>query len=371
MAIANIIGANERKDGYLEGNDYLVSWCIGHLVGLANPEEYDEKYSKWKYEDLPILPNKWLLLVKNSTKKQFKVLDKLMKRNDVTSVVEATDAGREGELIFRLVYDQIDEKKPIERLWISSMEDFAIREGFNNLKDGSNYENLYQSALARSKADWLVGLNATRLFTTVYHNKLSVGRVQTPTLAMIAMRDEQIKNFQKEKFYHAELDLGDLKVKSPRVNNLNEIDELIRFCKGKKAIISQVNREIKKKKTPLLYDLTTLQRESNRLFGYTAKQTLDYTQSLYEKKLVTYPRTDSRYITEDMRDTVINLVNNINDNIANPDLSRIINNSKVTDHHAIIPTSHSKQFNESEIPRNELNIFKLIQSKLIASISLD
>jgi DNA topoisomerase-3 len=371
QAIAKVIEANEKKNGYYEGDNYLVSWCVGHLVGLSNPEDYNQKYKKWRYEDLPILPKSWSYSVKKETKKQFMILENLMKREDVKSVIEATDAGREGELIFRLVYDQIGKKKPIERLWISSMEDHAIEDGFHNLKLGRDYENLYQSALARSKADWLVGINATRLFTTIYSNKLSVGRVQTPTLAMIAMRDEQIKSFQKEKFYQVELDLGKFKVKSEKTSSLEDINELVHFCKGKAAIIAEVSKEIKKNKPPLLFDLTTLQREGNRLFGYTAKQTLDYTQSLYEKKLVTYPRTDSRYITEDMEKTVREMINNIDSNILNPDLSRIINNSRVTDHHAIIPTKYSFQMNENEVPRNELNIYKLIQSKLIASISLD
>ena len=371
LAIAKVIGANKKKNGYLEGNNYIVSWCIGHLIGLSNPEAYNEKYKKWKYEDLPIIPNRWMFTVKKDTQKQFIILESLLKRNDVESVIEATDAGREGELIFRLVYNQIGEIKPMERLWISSMEERAIEEGFKNLKDGKEYENLYQSALARSKADWLVGLNATRLFTTIYHNKLSVGRVQTPTLAMIAMKNDEIRSFQKEKYYLVELDLGELSVKSDKISSENEANELIRFCKGKNAKIIEVKKEIKKKKPPLLFDLTTLQREANRLFGYTAKQTLDYAQSLYEKKLVTYPRTDSRYITEDMRETVKDIIINVNSSIINPDTDKIINNSKVIDHHAIIPTSYSKQLNEDEIPKHELNVFKLIQSKLIASISLD
>ncbi len=371
LAIAKVIGANKKKNGYLEGNNYIVSWCIGHLIGLSNPEAYNEKYKKWKYEDLPIIPNRWMFTVKKDTQKQFIILESLLKRNDVESVIEATDAGREGELIFRLVYNQIGEIKPMERLWISSMEERAIEEGFKNLKDGKEYENLYQSALARSKADWLVGLNATRLFTTIYHNKLSVGRVQTPTLAMIAMKNDEIRSFQKEKYYLVELDLGELSVKSDKISSENEANELIRFCKGKNAKIIEVKKEIKKKKPPLLFDLTTLQREANRLFGYTAKQTLDYAQSLYEKKLVTYPRTDSRYITEDMRETVKDIIINVNSSIINPDTDKIINNSKVIDHHAIIPTSYSKQLNEDEIPKHELNVLKLIQSKLIASISLD
>ena len=371
VAIANVIGATDRKDGFMIGNGYIVSWCVGHLVSLAKPEEYDKKYSKWKYEDLPIIPSKWLFSINTSTKKQFKVLEKLMKSSEVKSIIEATDAGREGELIFRLVYNQIGKNKPYERLWISSMENSAIEKGFNNLKDGAEYENLYQSALARSRADWLIGFNATRLFTTIYHNKLSVGRVQTPTLALIADRYENIRNFRKEKFYHIELDLGDLKVKSDKIESLEKTNELKAFCEGKKAVITEIKRKIKKKKPPLLFDLTTLQREANRLFGYTAKQTLDYAQSLYEKKLITYPRTDSKYITSEMEESVNRMILDSKISTINPNISRIIDDSKVSDHHAIIQTNHSLKMKEDEIPKNELNIFLLVQSKIFVAVSLD
>lgn len=367
MSIAKVIGANNKKDGYIDGNGYVVSWCIGHLVGLANPDAYDEKYSKWKYEDLPIMPQDWKYSLNTSTKKQYKVLEKLIKSDEITEIVEATDAGREGELIFRLVYNMIGVNKPFKRLWISSMEDTAIEEGFENLKNGSDYDKLYESALARSKADWLVGLNATRLFTTIYNNKLSVGRVQTPTLAMITERDYEINNFVQNKFYNLELDLGNFKVASERIDKLEEVKKLEEFCNGKKVLISQVKKEMKKNKPSLLFDLTTLQRQANKWFGYTAKQTLDYTQSLYEKKLVTYPRTDSRCITEDMKNSVICLVKEIDANIE-PDLKRICNNKKVTDHHAIIPTKQSLNTDLTNIPKNERNIYELIKNKLLTSV---
>lgn len=370
MTIAKVLGVRDKKQGYITGNGYIVSWCVGHLVSLAKPEEYDERYAKWSKSDLPILPDKWKLSVKESTKQQYNVIAKLMASGEVSSIVEATDAGREGELIFRLVYDHSKCSKPYQRLWISSMEDSAIKDGFDKLKDGKKYENLYQSAIARTKADWLVGLNATRLFTTTYHTKLSVGRVQTPTLAMIVERDKNISNFKKEKFYHVELDLGDFKLKSEKVGSIDEAKAIAKSCEGKLAIISELTKELKKNKPPALFDLTSLQREANRIFGYTAKQTLDYTQSLYEKKLVTYPRTDSRYITEDMKESVIDLLPKA-DNPALYDLNRIINNKKVTDHHAIIPTKQSMKLDTLKIPNNELNVLKLIQNKLSVAVSLD
>lgn len=371
MSIAKVIGANEKQNGYLVGNGYMVSWCIGHLVSLAKPEDYDERYTKWQREDLPILPENWLFTINEGTKKQFKLLEKLMKSDEVKSIIEATDSGREGELIFRLVYNKSGTNKPFERLWISSMEDGAIKTGFENLNAGKLYEPLYQSALARSKADWLVGLNATRLFTTVYHNKLSVGRVQTPTLAMIVERDMKIETFVKEKFYHVELDLGEFKVKSERINTVEEADNLVEFCRGKKAIITEVKKDLRRQKPPKLFDLTSLQREANRLFGYTAKQTLDYTQSLYEKKLVTYPRTDSRFITQDMMESVSSLISALTEQTASLDINRIIDDKKVTDHHAIIPTSQSLTIKDTEVPKNEWNILQLIQTKLLAAVSLD
>jgi len=370
MTIAKVLGAKDKKQGYITGNGYIVSWCVGHLVSLSKPEEYDERFAKWNKSDLPILPDEWKLSVKEGTKQQYNVLTKLMASEEVSSLIEATDAGREGELIFRLVYDYSKCSKPYQRLWISSMEDSAIEEGFDKLKDGANYENLYQSAIARTKADWLVGLNATRLFTTSYNIKLSVGRVQTPTLAMIVKKKKKINHFKKEKFYHIELDLGDFKVKCEKIQSIGEAKAIAKSCEGKSVIISELTQELKKNKPPALFDLTTLQREANRMFGYTAKQTLDYTQSLYEKKLVTYPRTDSRYITEDMKVSVTELLPK-EDNPVAYDVNRIINNKKVTDHHAIIPTKQSLKLDTLKIPNNELNVLKLIQTKLIVAVSLE
>ena len=369
-SIAGVLGANEKKDGYLIGNGYMVSWCVGHLVSLATPEEYESKYLSWQYEDLPILPTKWHFSVNEKTEKQYHILEKLIKQDQVTSVVEATDSGREGELIFRLVYDKVGVQKPYERLWISSMEDSAIQEGFNKLKPGSDYENLYQSALARAKADWIVGLNATRLFTTAYNSKLSVGRVQTPTLAMIADRDEKIMCFNKEKFYHVQLNLGEFQVKSSRLSLITEAEELMKLCRGKTAVVTKVTKDLKKTKPPKLYDLTTLQREANRYYGYTAQQTLDYAQSLYEKKLITYPRTDSCFITADMEGSTRNLIDAMG-GIESSNITRIINDEKVSDHHAIIPTQVSLTLKKDQIPISEATILNLIKMKLIAAVGLD
>ncbi len=369
-SIAGGLGANEKKDGYLIGNGYIVSWCVGHLVSLATPEEYDSKYLSWQYEDLPILPTKWHFSVNKKTEKQYRILEKLIKQEQVTSLVEATDSGREGELIFRLVYDNIAVQKPFERLWISSMEDSAIQEGFNKLRPGSDYENLYQSALARAKADWIVGLNATRLFTTAYNSKLSVGRVQTPTLALIAERDEKINGFLKEKFYHVQLNLGEFQVKSDRLSLLSEAEELMKFCSGKTAVVTEIVKDLKKKKPPKLYDLTTLQREANRYYGYTAQQTLEYAQSLYEKKLITYPRTDSCFITADMEDSTRALIDAVG-GIESPNIIRIINDEKVSDHHAMIPTKASLNLKKDQIPSGEATVFNLVKMKLIAAVGLD
>lgn len=369
-SIADVLEASIRKDGYLEGSGYIVTWCVGHLVGLATPEIYDEKYAKWQYDHLPILPSPWKYHVKEKTKKQYKVIKSLMNDERVTSLVEATDSGREGELIFRLVYDEIGCRKPYERLWISSMEDVAIEAGFNDLRAGKAYENLYQSALVRSHADWIVGLNATRLFTTAYNAKLSVGRVQTPTLALIVERDHRINNFNKEKFYHVHLNLGDFVVKSNRLESLESANTLMAACENQVVKIREVLKEVKKNKAPKLFDLTTLQREANRYYGYTAKQTLDYAQSLYEKKLITYPRTDSRFVTTDMSESVEAIINQIG-LVDTPNVSRLINDSKVNDHHAIILTFSSLNIDELKVPGTELNILKLIKMKLLAAVSLD
>ena len=345
-SIAAVIGAAEKQNGYWQGGGYLVSWCIGHLVSFAEAGQYDEKYCKWRYEDLPILPQPWQFIVPDEKKQQFEVLRALLNRSDVDSVTAATDAGREGELIFRFVYQMAGCTKPVKRLWISSMEDAAIREGFANLCPDSDYDALYQSALCRAKADWLVGINATRLFSVLYHKTLTVGRVQTPTLKMLVDRDAKILRFQKERYYTVGIQSGSLKADSGRIASMDEADTLKNACAEASAICSSVKWEKKTEQPPKLYDLTTLQREANRLFGFTAKQTLDYAQQLYEKKLLTYPRTDSQYLTEDMGQTAQHLVSDLLGLLPfaqgldlTPEVGRILNSKKVSDHHAIIPTS--------------------------------
>ena len=298
-SIAGVIGADKKQDGYMEGNGYLVSWCIGHLVSLADAGTYDERFKKWRYDDLPILPQEWQYIIPDDKKKQFDTLRSLMERPDVTGLVCATDAGREGELIFRFVYQMAGCKKPFQRLWISSMEDAAIKDGFAHLKPGTDYDNLYQSALCRAQADWLVGINATRLFSILYHKTLTVGRVQTPTLKMLVDREAKISSFQKEKYHIVQIAAGGMEAASERMGNADDAKALKAACETAQAVCVSVTREKKTEQPPRLYDLTTLQREANRLFGFTAKQTLDYAQQLYEKKLLTYPRTDSQYLTED------------------------------------------------------------------------
>ena len=343
-SIAQVIGANNRRDGYYEGKGYLVSWCVGHLVELAMPEYYDEKYKKWKYEDLPILPQQWEYQVSEATKQQFQILKNLMLREDVTSIVAATDAGREGELIFRLVYHQVGCKKPFERLWISSMEDKAILDGFEHLKDGKEYDALYEAALCRERADWIVGMNATRLFSTLYHQTLQVGRVMTPTLAMLVMREAEINEFQPEAFYTIAITLAGVKATSERMVDKNEAMAILQRVRDrKKAVLQKKRTTEKQEKPPQLYDLTNLQREANKFMGFTAKQTLDYAQSLYEKKMITYPRTDSRFLTEDMENRLEELSEKMADKFGYrgrtlTNFSQVINSKKVTDHHAIIPT---------------------------------
>ena len=346
QAISHVIGAKERKDGYMEGNGFLVSWCVGHLVELAQPEMYSEAWKKWSYESLPMIPEQWQHEVKKETATQYKILKNLMHDTRVESVVCATDAGREGELIFRFVYQMAGCTKPVKRLWISSMEDAAIREGFANLCPDSDYDALYQSALCRAKADWLVGINATRLFSVLYHKTLTVGRVQTPTLKMLVDRDAKILRFQKEKYYTVGIQSGSLKADSGRIADAETANSLKEKCTGAVAVCTSVKREKKTEQPPKLYDLTTLQREANRLFGFTAKQTLDYAQQLYEKKLLTYPRTDSQYLTEDMGQTAQHLVSDLPELLPfaqgldlTPEVGRILNSKKVSDHHAIIPTS--------------------------------
>ena len=309
QSLARVIGASKRHEGYLEGSGYLVSWCIGHLVELAPPDAYDEKLRKWRYEDLPVLPQEWKYEVSPGTKKQFEVLKKLMGRKDVERLICATDAGREGELIFRLVYHKAGCTKPFDRLWISSMEDSAIREGFRTLRPSSEYDNLYQAALCRERADWIVGINATRLFSCLYKQTLNVGRVMTPTLAMVVMRDAAIRAFSPEAFYTVQLELSGCTVTSRRFKDRSEAEELLNACKAEgSADIVEVTRKEKTENPPLLYDLTSLQRDASRICGFTAQQTLDYLQSLYEKKVVTYPRTDSHYLTSDMKPNLVSLV---------------------------------------------------------------
>lgn len=373
MSIAEVLGCENRKDGYLEGNGYIVSWCIGHLVGVANPESYDPLYSKWKYEDLPIIPEVWKLQVFNNTKKQFNILRKLMNKTEVEEIICATDAGREGELIFRLVYEKAGSNKPFRRLWISSMEKSAITKGFNNLKNGNEFDDLYKSALARAKADWIVGINATRLFSVLYQQTLSVGRVQTPTIAMIVERQSDIDNFKKEKFFNIDIEIEDFIASSNRISNENEASDLLEFVKGKQAIIADIKKETRRIKPPLFFDLTSLQREANRLFGFSAKQTLDYTQSLYEKKWVTYPRTDSKYLTSEMKDRLIELVEALDENIdiKKIDFNRVINDKKVNDHHGIIITLESRKFKIEDLPKGESTIYKLIETKLLQALSTD
>lgn len=375
-SIAAVIGADEKQNGYWQGGGYLVSWCIGHLVSFAEAGQYDEKYCKWRYEDLPILPQPWQFIVPDEKKQQFEIVRALLNRPDVDSVTAATDAGREGELIFRFVYQMAGCTKPVKRLWISSMEDAAIREGFANLRPDSDYDALYQSALCRAKADWLVGINATRLFSVLYHKTLTVGRVQTPTLKMLVDRDAKILRFQKEKYYTVGIHSGSLKAGSGRIASMDEADTLRKACAGASAICSSVKREKKTEQPPKLYDLTTLQREANRLFGFTAKQTLDYAQQLYEKKLLTYPRTDSQYLTEDMGQTAQHLVSDLLRLLPfaqglnlTPEVGRILNSKKVSDHHAILPTAEFVKQGFTGLAESECKLMNLVCSKLLCAVA--
>ena len=376
-SIAAVIGATEKQTGYWQGGGYLVSWCIGHLVSFAEADQYDEKYCKWRYEDLPILPQPWQFIVPDEKKQQFEIVRALLNRSDVDSVTAATDAGREGELIFRFVYQMAGCTKPVKRLWISSMEDAAIREGFANLRPDSDYDALYQSALCRAKADWLVGINATRLFSVLYHKTLTVGRVQTPTLKMLVDRDAKILRFQKEKYYTVGIQSGSLKAGSGRIASMDEADTLRKACAGASAICFSVKREKKTEQPPKLYDLTTLQREANRLFGFTAKQTLDYAQQLYERKLLTYPRTDSQYLTEDMGRTAQHLVSDLLGLLPfaqglalTPDVDRVLNSKKVSDHHAIIPTAEFVKQGFTGLAESECKLMNLVCAKLLCAVAV-
>ena len=366
ISIAKVIGANKKKDGYYEGNGYRVSWCVGHLIQMANPDAYDEKYAKWNMADLPIIPSDYKYEVAKATKKQFNILKKLMNDKEVDTVINACDAGREGESIFRLVYNQVNCKKKMKRLWISSMEDSAIKEGFDNLTDGKDYDNLFESAQARAIADWLVGMNISRLYSCLYQQNYSVGRVQTPTLAMIVKRDDEIANYQKEKYYTVELSMNGFTLSTDRIDDEVAAEQLISLV-GDKIEITDVIQKEKITKPDLPFDLTTLQRECNKHFGYSAKQTLDYTQSLYEKKLITYPRTDSRCLTEDM---IVSTVNNIlgKNDFDTERIKVVFNSKKVTDHHAIIPTISSVKEDVSELPLSEAKVYFLISDKFHASV---
>ena len=375
-SIAAVLGANERKDGYFIGSGYIVSWCFGHLAELAEAAAYDEKYAKWRYNDLPILPESWQYSVARDKAKQLALLNTLMHRENVSEVVNACDAGREGESIFRTVYLLNKCDKPMKRLWISSMEDTAIRKGFETLKDGSAYDNLYASALCRSKADWLVGINATRLFSVLYHRTLNVGRVVSPTLALIVQREAEIDAFKPEPFYTVTLGLPGFDAGSERMKNKPEAESLQKACGSQMAVVKAVERKDKAEKPPALYDLTTLQRDANRILGFTAQQTLDYLQLLYEKKLCTYPRTDSQYLTSDMADGLPALVSNVA--AAMPKVegvpirvnaTQIINDKKVSDHHAVIPTANFKEAALTGLPAGERAVLELVALRLLCAVS--
>ena len=375
-AIAQVLGATEKRDGYMEGNGWLVSWCIGHLVELAPTDAYDPKYSKWNYADLPIVPSEWQYRVLPDTKKQFDILNRLMKDSRVESIVCATDAGREGELIFRLVYHLCGCTKPVKRLWISSMEETAICKGFDHLLDSANYDNLYAAALCRAKADWLVGINGTRLFSTLYKGStLNVGRVQTPTLTLLMEREAAITSFKKEKFYTVELKLDGLTAVSGRIKSKTEAEKLRRACLGTSVTVVGVKQTERTERPPKLYDLTTLQREANRLFGYTAQETLDYLQSLYEKRLTTYPRTDSRYLTENMADGLPALCQTVAgalscmEGLSFPvNAVQVSDSSKVTDHHAVIPTAEIAGADLAALPTGERNVLYMIAVRLLCAV---
>ncbi len=372
MTIASALGIETKKDGYMEGTDFLVSWCIGHLAELSEPACYGKCDEKWSLEALPVLPETWQLTVSKDKEKQFSVLKALLFRNDVTEVINACDAGREGELIFRFVMEKAGCKKPVKRLWISSMEESAIRKGFESLKDGKEYDSLYQSALCRAKADWLVGINAPRLFSLLYNRTLNVGRVQSPTLKMLADRSEAITNFKKEKYYHVRLTLEDTEAVSEKFSEKEAAEKIATSCKGKTAVCASVTSEKKEALPPKLFDLTALQKEANRIFGYTAKQTLDLAQSLYEKKLLTYPRTDSNYLTNDMKETADKVISMLLSMFSfmqsiefTPEITGLLNSKKVSDHHAVIPTMELEKTDISLLPESERNILFLAGARLL------
>ena len=378
QSYAKNLSAYKKQDGYMEGENCLVSWCLGHLAEYARPEEYDERYAKWQFDDLPIIPEKWKLQVSADKKKQFSVLKDLMNREDIEYLVNGCDAGREGELIFQRVYDLSGCRKPVRRLWISSMEDEAIRNGFHEMKDAGFYSNLCMAAVCRAQADWLIGMNATRAYTTKYYKKLVVGRVQTPTLAMLTERQDRIEHFQKEIFYRVELTDGKLVAVSENITNKADAELLAALCDGSEAIITELKREQKKVSPPKLYDLTSLQREANRYFGITAKKTLDLLQELYEEKLVTYPRTDSRFVTEDMIGTVEELAGKmplmlpfVEYGQLGHNIKRVVNNAKVSDHHAILPTKEAVEKGIVDLPVDKKNLMILIGQQVLQAVGED
>lgn len=373
-AIYPILGANTKNNGYMEGNGYIVSWCFGHLVGLYYPDDYCEKWAQkpWNFSQLPMLPDVWKFKISKSCRERFYILKKLMNDNRVDQIICATDADREGECIFRYVYNLSGCRKPVKRLWVSSLEESAISSALNNMKPMSAYDNLYSAGFCRAKADWLVGMNGSRLFSCRYKDMLSLGRVQTPTLAMIVKRDYEIINFVKQKYFTVELDCGDFSLSSEKINNENIADSLVSLCDGSNVVITSVEKEIKTVNPPKLYDLTTLQRDANKAYGYTAQQTLDCMQFLYEAKLVTYPRTDSQYLSDDMEQTALKVINAIDDvfdfgTVPYPDIKKCINNSKVTGHHAIIPTLNIATADLEKIPTTEKNVLKLIANRLLCA----
>ena len=368
QTLAKILKAEKKEDGYLAGEDCLVSWCFGHLAEYASPESYDERYAKWDFADLPIIPREWKLTVAKDKKGQLAVLKKLLNRKDLSYVINACDAGREGELIFQHVYGLSGSTLPVKRLWISSMEDSAIREGFADLKDGKEYRNICEASVCRAKADWLVGMNATRAYTTKYFKKLAVGRVQTPTLAMLVEREERIRDFKKEKYFTVHISCGGMEAASGRMDSRKDAEKMMKECQGSQAQVMSVVKEEKAVSPPRLYDLTTLQRDANRIFGFTAKETLEYLQSLYEKKLATYPRTDSQFLSDDMGQTAEKVTEAVlhsglfgesilsGQDVPVPDIGRVLDSKKVSDHHAVIPTVGIEEADLLELPEEERKV---------------
>lgn len=374
--VAAALGAAEQKNGYIQGDDLLVSWCVGHLVSMADAGSYDERFKKWQYEDLPILPEEWKYTLTPGKEKRFSVLQELMRRDDVTELVNGCDAGREGELIFRFVAEQAGCEKPVKRLWISSMEDSAIREGYAAMRDGKEYDALYQSALCRARADWLVGINATRLFSVLYHKTLNVGRVLSPTLNLLVERDGKIMTFKKEKYHTVHIGCGGADAKSEHIPDAAEADKLKADCEQSQAVCTSLTKEKKTVQPPKLFDLTSLQREANRVYGFTAKQTLDYAQALYEKRLLTYPRTDSNYITSDMEASAADLVSALLSLLPfaqgaelSPNIGRVIDNAKVTDHHAILPTAAFAKTGFDGLAESEKKLLSLVCMKLLCAVA--